>query len=197
MFTQETVILSASGVKAHQSETPPSVGLKAGAFADLGTLILTSQRLVYILKGGDSRGAAWALGGVFAAGAIEKKVSQAQLDEMTQYPGSYSIPLENITFAKSGSKWGTAYLSVGNNAAGLKPVYCFAFGDANQQWVDAINTAKARLGGNQNFASTETNLPLPPPPPDFQPPTCPICGGPLSYIAQYERWYCYRDQKYV
>jgi sporulation protein YlmC with PRC-barrel domain len=28
-------------------------------------------------------------------------------------------------------------------------------------------------------------------------PTCPTCGGPLTYIQQYKRWYCYKDQKYV
>jgi sporulation protein YlmC with PRC-barrel domain len=26
---------------------------------------------------------------------------------------------------------------------------------------------------------------------------CPTCGGPLTYIAQYQRWYCYKDKKYV
>jgi sporulation protein YlmC with PRC-barrel domain len=26
---------------------------------------------------------------------------------------------------------------------------------------------------------------------------CPTCGGPLSYIQQYQRWYCYKDKKYV
>jgi len=30
-----------------------------------------------------------------------------------------------------------------------------------------------------------------------QPPTCPTCGGPLTYIQQYGRWYCYKDQKYA
>lgn len=30
-----------------------------------------------------------------------------------------------------------------------------------------------------------------------QQPTCPTCGGPLTYIQQYQRWYCYRDKKYV
>lgn len=29
------------------------------------------------------------------------------------------------------------------------------------------------------------------------PAACPICGGPLTYIQQYQRWYCQRDQKYV
>jgi sporulation protein YlmC with PRC-barrel domain len=30
-----------------------------------------------------------------------------------------------------------------------------------------------------------------------QTPVCPTCGGPLTYIAQYQRWYCYKDKKYV
>ena len=27
--------------------------------------------------------------------------------------------------------------------------------------------------------------------------TCPTCRGQLSYIQQYQRWYCYKCQKYV
>lgn len=30
-----------------------------------------------------------------------------------------------------------------------------------------------------------------------QQPFCPTCRGPLSYIQQYQRWYCYKCQKYV
>ena len=26
---------------------------------------------------------------------------------------------------------------------------------------------------------------------------CPICKGPLSFIPQYQRWYCYKCQKYA
>jgi sporulation protein YlmC with PRC-barrel domain len=26
---------------------------------------------------------------------------------------------------------------------------------------------------------------------------CPTCGGKLTYIPQYQRWYCYKDKKYV
>ena len=29
------------------------------------------------------------------------------------------------------------------------------------------------------------------------PPTCPTCGRPLTWIPQYQRWYCYNDKKYV
>jgi sporulation protein YlmC with PRC-barrel domain len=28
-------------------------------------------------------------------------------------------------------------------------------------------------------------------------PICPTCKNPLTYIPQYQRWYCYKDQKYV
>ena len=28
-------------------------------------------------------------------------------------------------------------------------------------------------------------------------PTCQTCGGPLSYIQQYQRWYCYKCKKYA
>ncbi|MGE5188247.1 MAG: PRC-barrel domain-containing protein [Betaproteobacteria bacterium] len=28
-------------------------------------------------------------------------------------------------------------------------------------------------------------------------PMCPTCGKPLTWIAQYQRWYCYNDKKYV
>jgi len=34
-------------------------------------------------------------------------------------------------------------------------------------------------------------------PQQTQTPTCPTCGGPLTYIQQYQRWYCYKDKKYV
>ncbi len=28
-------------------------------------------------------------------------------------------------------------------------------------------------------------------------PMCPTCGKPLTWIPQYQRWYCYNDRKYV
>ena len=28
-------------------------------------------------------------------------------------------------------------------------------------------------------------------------PICPTCGKQLTWIAQYQRWYCYNDKKYV
>jgi len=29
------------------------------------------------------------------------------------------------------------------------------------------------------------------------PPICPTCNRPLTWIPQYQRWYCYNDKKYV
>jgi sporulation protein YlmC with PRC-barrel domain len=29
------------------------------------------------------------------------------------------------------------------------------------------------------------------------PPLCPSCGKPLTWIPQYQRWYCYNDKKYA
>jgi hypothetical protein len=28
-------------------------------------------------------------------------------------------------------------------------------------------------------------------------PLCPTCNRPLTWIPQYQRWYCYNDKKYV
>jgi hypothetical protein len=44
----------------------------------------------------------------------------------------------------------------------------------------------------QNLGFTAPSFGTPPPPS----PTCPTCGGPLTYIQQYQRWYCYKEQKY-
>jgi hypothetical protein len=45
--------------------------------------------------------------------------------------------------------------------------------------------------------------PAAPPPPPMAPvaapaaPVCPVCGQPTTYIAQYGRYYCYTDSRYV
>ena len=33
--------------------------------------------------------------------------------------------------------------------------------------------------------------------PPAGPPVCPTCGGPLTYVQQYQRWYCANERKYV
>ena len=36
-----------------------------------------------------------------------------------------------------------------------------------------------------------------PPPPPAASNFCPTCGGPLRYVAEYQRWYCVKEQKYI
>jgi glycine betaine/choline ABC-type transport system substrate-binding protein len=150
----EVIILQASGVKAHESEAPPTVGLRAGAFAEVGTLILTNKRLLYISKGGASRAAAWAIGGVFAAQAVEKSVSKAEIDDLLKYEGSYFVSLQNITRAEAGKKLGQSFIRV-DSTGSEKPVHAYVFADGgiNHQWAAAINQAKA---SSQSTSTVQT-----------------------------------------
>lgn len=43
----------------------------------------------------------------------------------------------------------------------------------------------------------QTAQPLQAAQPVQQQPLCPNCRGPLTYIPQYKRWYCYKCQKYA
>ena len=208
MSYSEVVLMQEAGVKQHDSESPPSMGLRAGAFAEVGTLILTNRRLIYVSKGGASTAAAWALGGALAARAIEKSVSQAEVDDLMRHKGSYYVPLQEITHVETGRKMGGAYLRVDNCSPGQKPAHAYVFGSGfsrNEEWVNAINSAVAAARSGQISSTSypqsalqqSTNLPLPPPPPGSAAPICPFCGGPLTYIQQYQRLYCYKDQRYV
>lgn len=49
-------------------------------------------------------------------------------------------------------------------------------------------------GQTQTFGEQPTSQPQQT---QAQQPICPSCKGPLSYIQQYQRWYCYKEQKYV
>ncbi len=200
LSNEEIILKQEAGVKAYDSESPPTVGLKAGAFADVGTLILTNQRLVYVNKGGASRTTAYMLGGSLAARAIEKDASRAEIDDLMKYEGSYFIPLQEITKVETARKMGGGYLRVENCKAGLKPAYSFIFGSGwstNEDWVNAINSAIANPRSfSPSYASQQPAYSAAPPPPPPTPP-CPTCGKPLSYIQQYQRWYCYNEKKYV
>ncbi|MCW3983400.1 MAG: zinc ribbon domain-containing protein [Candidatus Bathyarchaeota archaeon] len=172
MSEYEVILRQEAGVKDHQSESPPTVGLKAGAFADLGTLILTNKRLIYIAKGGASRAAAWAIGGVFAAQAIEQRVSKAEIDELATQQGSYYMPLQNITRVEAGKKMGQSYVRVDSTGT-EKPVHAYvvAGGNNNQQWVAAINQAKTAINASPTQAVSATQQAQR---------TCQRCGTPDS-----------------
>jgi hypothetical protein len=145
--------------------------LKAGAFADLGTLILTNKRLIYIAKGGQSRAAAWAIGGVFAAQAIEQSVSKAEIDELATQQGSYYTPLQNITCVEAGKKMGQSYVRV-DSAGTEKSVHAYVVGGGNnnQQWAAAINQAKTAIQTNPIQTTSHSS--------QHTQQVCPKCGAP-------------------
>jgi hypothetical protein len=213
MSETETILKSESGVKAYEGEHPPSVGLKAGAFADVGTIILTNQRLVYINKGGAARATMYALGGALAARATEKQVSKAELDDVAHFSGSYSIPLQDITQVVTSRHMGSSYLRVDNKCSYLKPSHSFILGSGfskNEDWVAAIYSAIAAQRFPQapaNSAPVYSQVPTynPPPPPTYSPepivppvqPTmqvpsspqasCPSCGNLGNVSAKFCR----------
>jgi len=211
MSETETILKSESGVKAYEGEHPPSVGLKAGAFADVGTIILTNRRLVYINKGGAARATMYALGGALAARATEKRVSKAELDDVARFPGSYSILLQDITQVITARHLGSSYLRVDNQCSYLKPSHSFIFGSGfskNEDWVAVINSAiMAQRSPQPPVNSAPIYNPAPaytPPPPSAyspspsvappQPPVqlanssqinCPSCGTPANSKAKF------------
>lgn len=142
----ECILRQEAGVKVHESESPQIVGLKAGVLADLGTLILTVERLVYIKKGKTAKIAAFAVAGRFGglvSKAIEDRVSKADLDELSSHDGSLSIPLENLTRVESDTRMGVPFICV--YCVGTpKPAYSFIVngGTDKEDWVTAINQAK-------------------------------------------------------
>lgn len=155
----EYILKQEAGVKVHESESPPIVGLKAGVFADLGTLILTNERLVYIKKGGRAKVAAFAAAGRFGglvARAIEGQVSKADLDELSSHDGSISIPLENLTRVEADTRLGNSFICV--YCVGTpKQAYSFVVngGTDKDDWVTAINQAKTS-GENPFDSQPET-----------------------------------------
>ena len=142
----EYILRQEAGVKVHKSESPPIVGPKAGVLANLGTLILTNERLVYIEKGRTAKAAAFLVAGGFGAlvsRAIEDRVSKADLDKFSIHDGNISIPLENLTRVEADTKLGVSFICV--YCIGTpKPIYSFVVNDGTdkEDWVRTINQAK-------------------------------------------------------
>lgn len=182
MSEMEVIIRQESGVLDHQSKSPPTVGLKAGAFAEVGTLILTNKRLVYISKGGAARALAWGVGGVFMAQAIEKTVSKAEIDEAATQKGSYYTPLQNITLVEAAKKLGQSYIRVDSTGTN-KPVHAYVVsgGNNNQAWATAINQAKNTPQYTPPIQTANTTAPTQNPTPQ----NCQRCGTPTTNNSKF------------
>lgn len=195
MSDTETILKNESGVKCAEGGSRGYLGL--------GTLILTNLRLVYINKQGKGATAAIELTApLLAQHAIEKKAGNADLDDVAKFLGSFSIPIEGITRAEDVRHFLAAYLRVDSQSPSLKPVHNFFFyaNASSRDWANAINSAMiARSPQTYAQPTTLTQSPLPPPPPPsaYAVPLCPSCGSPLTYIQQYQRWYCYKEKKYM
>jgi len=48
----------------------------------------------------------------------------------------------------------------------------------------------------QNSIGIDFRAPAPPPPAQPQANTCPVCRGPLSYVQQFQRYYCNNCRQY-
>ena len=119
----------------------------------LGTLILTTERLVYIKKGRTAKLAAFIVApggfGGLVSTAIEDRVSKADLDEFSSHDGSISIPLENLTRVEADTRLGVPFICV-YCVCTPKPIYSFVVngGADKEEWVGMINQAKTFEGAS-------------------------------------------------
>ena len=107
-------------------------------------------------------------------------------------PLNISVFLKNVTDVSKTNQIRAQPIKLTHNQTDMpNPVY-FDFNDKDA-WIADIQTFMRQT---QGFA-VPSEAASPPPPPSFSVPTCPTCGEPLSYIQQYQRWYCYKEKKYV
>jgi len=104
-------------------------------------------------------------------------------------------PEERVITLKE--KWFTGGLGGG---LGSYRIYCTpenyeAVASACQAFQNPKARQTARRPKTDSLSQEPANMPSPPPPPPTR--KCPICGGPLTYIQEYNRWYCHKDEKYA
>jgi len=96
--------------------------------------------------------------------------------------GPFGIPMPSAPFAMVG----IALAAIGGVLTSIS-ILAFIIGYSKESAKEVISE------GIRTWKEKET--PPPPPPPGTQ--VCPTCGGPLTYIEQYQRWYCYKCKKYT
>jgi hypothetical protein len=193
----ERIILQESEVKQFDSQSP-------SLYTDQpGTLILTSNRIMYVSMG------------EWDATALKESISQAEVDYLLKLKKGYSVKLEDVTEVEA-HRWGASkYLRVNNCAPGQKNYHSYMFlmqwtKDASgatvpksQVWVNAITSA---IIANRKIRKTVPTIPnqTETQPASIAPsgqgeslaPKCPICGESLFYVEVHKKWYCFKDKKY-
>ena len=69
--------------------------------------------------------------------------------------------------------------------------------DDTSMWEEAIRTAIARFRPPELVSWASAATPQPQAGPAGGPVTCPSCGGPATYLPQYQRYYCAQCQRYL
>ena len=105
-------------------------------------------------------------------------------------PMSIAISLKNVTEVSKTNQIRAEPIKIVHSQSDMPSPLYFSFNDKDE-WIKDI---QASMGQSQVF--TAQSLETPPPPPPLPSPICPTCGNPLTYIQQYQRWYCYKEQKY-
>jgi hypothetical protein len=177
----ETIIMQESKIKQFDTESPPSMGFSVGMgrTLDLGTLILTNKKLIYVSLGANE------------AMALTKTISQAEVNYLMKYKRSYFVPLLGITRVETNRIFATSYLRVDNRISGQKNYHSYNFlvqyqkeSSGNvilkaQAWANAINSAiaTARSGQTAPKYCTRCGKQLP----EGKNEVCPYCGNTLLH----------------
>ncbi len=178
------------------------VGLVGFAMMAIGVLILIGGVLSAVNSaiGGSS--------GALALSAILGAIALFGIGSLLALVGVIGLVLGNW---RAGSRYEESTVKVGSILTIIPYVsivgyilllvgYSKASSKLSSGWVPPSDAAMGMGYAPPAYAGAMAPPGMTPPPPMAPPmaaPVCPTCGQPASWIAQYTRWYCPRDQKYL
>jgi hypothetical protein len=146
-----------------------------------GKAFLTNQRLIFE---GQEIASAWQNMATFAFWPTAFFIGPDPLN--------VAIFLKNITEIFKTKQIRAEPIMIAHSQTDLPSPLYFSVNDKDE-WIREIQVS---MGMDKSFTMPAFETPPPRPPPSSAP-ICPTCGNPLTYIQQYQRWYCYKEQKYV
>ena len=201
----DTVLKHETSVKAFIGEKPKYSELTAVSDKEMGEFLVTNSRIIFFTRfsfaralGGTGIDIASLLSGIpagmvlselLASKASNVEVKPEMISKIMEEPSSFQIPLTEIikTEAKKAYIF-TNYLTITYRTSTGTEARSFVFGSAaksKKELADFIDATRRDLStvAISQPASTQSS--------------CPSCGKPLTYITQYQRWYCYNCQQYA
>lgn len=136
----EVLLKQEAGVRSYKSAAPVMV-----MGYELGSLLLTNRRLVFIPKG---KWATFAAGPLFQA-EFEKMASKSDLEDFSKYEGSYSISLEEISNVAIEHKFGGRHLRVDHPNL-QPPAHSYIFGRGFGVSEDLVQTLKSTIAARSS-----------------------------------------------